>query len=184
MTIGFEVVGPCTIQTDAVLDGTLVDLGYTDNDDLPSYDEEIFNRPLTSTRWADTVVDMVYRGKAALLSVVLVEWENLELIDLLDKMPGAAGAGATGESDLGQPGTRWRPGSPETDHTRQIKIKPIIVGQFEYLFHNCILNGAGGYRVFDLGNQEKRIGLQFIVLPELVLNLVSTASAFYTRTAI
>ena len=183
MNIVFEVFGPCKIQTDAAAadQSTLVDLGFTDDDDLPSYDEEIFNRPLRSSRWADTVVDMVYRGKAALLSFVLVEWENTELIDLLDKMPGAAG---TGEGDLGQPGTRWRAGSPATDHTRTIKILPVISGQFFYTFHSCIMNGAGGYRVFDMGNQEKRIGLQFVVLPQLQSNVIATDSPFYTRTAI
>lgn len=183
MAIGFEIPGPCLIRCDGVVDDTLADLGYTSNDDLPSYEEEVFNRPLTSTRHGDTPVDYVYRGRVATLSLVLIEWDDAELINLLDKF-----AGATGniEGELGIAGTRWRKegaGSP-TDHTRQVEILPAITGQFKYTFHHCILNGSGGYRAFDFGNQERAIGLQFVLLPDLNSTFVTDASVFYTKTAV
>lgn len=180
MAIGFQVCGPCLIRTDVDSDGTLASLGYTSNDDLPSYDEEIFNRPLTSTRHGDTIVDLVYRGRTALLSFVLVEWEEDIVESIQEEWPGASVA-----SELGQVGLRWRAeGAGETDYSFQVEIVPAIVGQFSYLFHHCIPNGAGGFRMFDFGNQEKQIGLQFIVLPDLNTNIVDADSVFFTRTLI
>ena len=172
----FHVAGPTTIDTDATLDGTLATLGYTSNDDLVSYDEEIINNPLESTRLARVPSDLIYLGRVGLLTLVLVEWDETELANLLSTFPTTEGSPSEGQ--LGQVGLRWIGGG--TDFSRQVRVTPAVVGQFQYLFHVCVPNGGSGFRIFEIGNDPKMTGLQFMVLP----NGNTPTSVFYTKTAV
>ena len=173
----FHVAGPTTIDTDATADGTLATLGYTSNDDLPTYDEEIINNPLESTRMGRVPSDLVYLGRVGLLTVVLVEWDEAELANLTETFPTTEVTPTEGQ--LGQVGMRWGVNSVN-DFSRQVRITPAIVGQFQYLFHVCVPNGGSGFRIFDIGNDPKMVGLQFMVLP----NGNTPTAVFYTKTAV
>lgn len=172
----FHVAGPTQIFTDAVLDNTLAEIGYTSNDDLPSYDEEVLNNPAESTRLGRVPADLIYLGRIGLLTIVLVEWDETELAALLTTFPTTEGTPA--ESQLGQVGLRWIGGG--TDFSRQVRITPVVSGQNQYLFHRCIPNGGSGFRLFEIGNEPKQVGLQFMVLP----NGTGPTATYYTKTAV
>lgn len=159
MAIDVQVSGPCLIAW--ATSGAYSTLGYTTNDDLPAIVTNRHSLPVTTTQYGDQPREIINRGITGRLSLVLVEYDESELADLLVRTPGA-----TVEGDAGTIGGRWI-GSDFASPSRTFKLRitPTLSGQRIYTFPRCYLD-ENSHRIFDFGNTPKKIGLDIPIVPD------------------
>ena len=163
MALGFEVHGPTKIQVD-MTGGTdnLVDLGYTDNNDLISFEMDYMTEPIMSSMMGNIPEQYVHLGTIGYLNMTLVKWDTATMDDLIFSVPGGTTEGAVGTVGglrLGAEGT--------TDQTfaTNFSVKLVCATSGDaYLFENCLIEGRG-VKLLDFGNKAQRVGLSIVCLP-------------------
>ena len=165
-TLDFHVWGPSKVQID--LDGgtnSLIDLGYTDNSDLISFELDIMTEPIMTTRMGNIPEDYIHLGTIGYLNMTLVKWSEGYAEDLLH---GSVPDGAA-EGDVGTVGKLRMGAQGTSDQTfgNNFSLRVLQTGTASpdsIDFHNCIIEGRG-VRVMDFGNKPQRLGLSIICLP-------------------
>ena len=165
-TLDFHVWGPSKVQID--LDGgtnNLIDLGYTDNSDLISFELDIMTEPIMTTRMGNIPEDYIHLGTIGYLNMTLVKWSENYTEDLFHgSVPDGAvegDVGTVGKLRMGAQGT-----SDQTFGTNfSLRILQTGTGSPDSIdFHNCIIEGRG-IRMLDFGNKPQRLGLSIVCLP-------------------
>ena len=167
--MAFQVPGPTSIWVIDNINAAYTLLGYTPNDDLVSYEEEIFMDPLTSTFTGDTPGDYVHRGKVGSIALTLVDWDD----EVLGNLLAAATAGdppIVAEGALGEIGRTHGVVNSAVDSSFGLRIDSDLSGMpsksvTRHQFDRCFLVGPNAHRAFDFGNQARMEALSITVLP-------------------
>ncbi len=176
MAAQFWSSGRTAIQTDRVLASTFVTLGYFDNEELINIQIGITNRHLKSSRGGDTILDAIYSGSNAFITIVMPEWDETEKAQIFEP------PGGTEQGDLGTPGSLWVAGS----FAFQMRILPVTsagaaqvsASRPSYTFGRCIIDGEqDGLRHFNVGVSETRIAVNFVALPDANNNIYTRATS-------
>lgn len=179
MALGFYVPGPTEVML-AVGGGEQALLGYTPTDDLSRFSSEVFTEPISSSRWGDTVVDHVYRGRAMTLTTTVVEWDDNVLELLLENWPHASGVTMDNEGKLGSIGyTYEKTNNSSGTFVNEIQLRPVIPNQKTYTFPKCLLVGSDAVSWVGWGNEARRVLMNWTVLPDIS---VAADAFFYTST--
>lgn len=72
--MAYFIAGPTKVQVD--YGSGYSDLGYTDNDDLPQYDEEEMQELVESTAVGRSPNQAIFRGRKGSLTFTLVLWDE------------------------------------------------------------------------------------------------------------
>ncbi len=94
----FHVNGPTTVRW-GLNTGALIDLGFTDNDDLVRIAVTDHKRIFTRNDSGDMIAEVVYSGSTAVIDVTFVSINEDELNELVSKA--RTGAGATAIANQG-----------------------------------------------------------------------------------
>lgn len=167
----YNVNGPTLVQvciepTDMAGAGTYVDLGWTPNDELLSFQVEEYGAELTSTDRGDAPAEKVTRGMSAIIPMTLNKWDYSTLQKIQTRF--ITGTGATtnearfASSNIGKlfVGTSSAP-----LRCIAIRLTPSLSGARQYQFNLAWLMPEG-VRQFNMGNEEKRLGLVFRAIPD------------------
>jgi len=163
MALGFEIHGPTLVKVDMTggTDG-LVNLGYTDNSDLISFELDYMTEPITTTHMGNIPEQYIHLGTIGYLNMTMVKWDTATMDDLIFSVPGGSTEGAVGTVGavrLGPQGT--------TDHTFSTNFSVQLACATSgdtYNFENCLIEGRG-VRVMDFGNKAQRVALSIVCLP-------------------
>lgn len=152
MAATFQIMGPCRIHI-AVAGGSTSELGETDNEDLIEFEIEENRHDVHTVTSGVEIVTAVFMGRRGTLSFTLNKWDTA-----LELWKGAPGDAATAGLP-GVVGTRYITGSEYF----KVEIRRVAAESTEdigYTFGRCLLRE---YRVFDFGNKEKRMAVEFAV---------------------
>jgi len=160
MALTFEVQGPTKVQVD--LTGgvdNLVDLGYTDNNDLISFELDYMNEPVFTTRMGNIPENYVHLGTMGYLNITLVKFDQAVVEDLIQSVPAGVVEGQSGTVGA------LRMSADDTAHTTDfaLKLNCATTGD-SYVFKKCIILDRG-VRMLDFGNRPQRMALSIVCLP-------------------
>ena len=162
MPATFQIAGPTTVQVDTT--GTYVQLGFSDNDNLPSIQFTDHHHEVKTVLSGNVPAEIVLTGTSARISLALVKWNQSVLVDLLEKQRGTANSTDVGAVLVGG----------ATARTFGVKIFS-VGGTSVYVFDRCYLQ-PDGVSDSQWGNRERVLTLNLAVIPNSVGEL-------YTYTA-
>jgi hypothetical protein len=156
-----QVPGPSIVQI--AVSGTFIDLGYSDNDSLPSIQFTEHTHDVKTVLSGDEPEEIVLRGTGARISVALVRWNEANLLTLLADQRGTATVSPVGRRVVG--------GSAFFG----VRIKSVGLTQ-AYEFSHCHLVGDS---VGDSqwGNRERVLALNFRAFPNPTNNTLYSYTA-------
>ncbi len=152
----YEVVGPNLVEVSRSTDvGAFVELGWTPNGELPSFEREVMTEELGSTELGDEPEQIVYTGQRGLVQFTLAKWDDavLAIMKAL-AIPGAVGG--DGEGAMGVIGEVFVGINIATSATFSIRFTPLITGRAQRTYPICWLSGTGAIREVDFGNTGSR----------------------------
>lgn len=156
----FHVNGPTKIYWGAgaaVADGSLTELGRTDNDDLVRITGRDHYRTFSRNDLGDMIAEAVTAGTTYTIDFTMVSWDQAEVNKLLKKCR-QGNVTSPAIADEGVVATIG--GSVVTGGARMVTIRilPETAGSTVYKF-NAMLSAGPEY--MDMGNTVKRIALSF-----------------------
>jgi hypothetical protein len=168
----FQVWGPSLVSVSPKAYNATPDepLGYTDNNDLISFEMDIMTEPIMSTYMGNIPEQYVHLGTIGYLSMTLSKWNEQNIQDLIGTTCGGNDGASDGEGVVGTVGSLRMGVQGTTDQTYGTNFSLSIVGSSisshisKVVFHNCIIEGRG-FRRMDFGNKQQRIGLSIVCLP-------------------
>lgn len=162
MPATIQVPGPTIIQIATAT--TFVDLGYSDNDTLPTIQITDHQHDVKTVLSGDVPEEVVLRGIEARIAVALVKWDETNLAAMLNDMRGGASPG------ISVVGRRI----VSAGASFQLKIAS-VGGTQSYLFPVSFLQ-ADGHGDSQWGNRERVLTLNFRAIP-------NASGSLYTYTA-
>lgn len=174
----FHVNGPTTVRW-GLNAGTLVDLGFTDNDDLVRIAVTDHKRIFTRNDSGDMIAEVVYSGSTAVIDVTFVSINEDELNELVSKA--RTGTGATTIANQGVfatvGGVTIGNANPANGvRIFALEIEPTNSGETKFTFPRVMLTSGPEY--MDLGNAVKRIAMSFTTVAP------ASGTAFMTTAAV
>ena len=162
-TLDFNLWGPSKVSIHLTGGTPNIDLGYTDNSDLISFELDIMTEPIMTTRMGNIPEDYVHLGTIGYLNMTLVKWSEEYIEDLLQtSVPDGAGEGDVGTVGKLRMGVQ---GTTDATFGTNFSLRVAGAGNGDSVdFHNCIIEGRG-IRMLDFGNKPQRLGLSIVCLP-------------------
>lgn len=159
MASTLQIAGPCEIFVGGV------QLGYSDNDNLPSVSFTDHVHEVKTVLSGANPEEIVTHGTSARISVALVKWDQAVLNTMLIACRGATqGTSVVGQLQIG--------GS----HTQTVVLKSLTGGaSSQYSFSRCYLTGDA-ITDSQWGNRERVLTLTFNAVP-------NASNVLYTYTA-
>lgn len=164
MATAIFVSGPTKIQVNS--GAGLVDLGYSDNDNLPQITYTDHIHEIKTVASGAVPEEMVVQNISATITVTLVKWDAANLAAMLGDLRSSSGnaynatVGRLLVNDSG---------------TVQVKITPTTAGKTAYLFGRCyVMSDAVIHSNF--GNVEQRLALTFRAVPDNANLLLTTST--------
>lgn len=167
----YNVNGPTLVQvniapSDRVGGGTFIDLGYTPNDELMSFQVEEYGAELTSTDTGDAPAEKVTRGMSAIVPITMNKWDNATLQKIQTRIiTGTGGTSNEARFAASNIGKLFVGYSTAPARAIAIRIVPSLTGSIQYQF-NVAWMMPDGVRQFNMGNEEKRLGIAFRAIPD------------------
>lgn len=161
-TTTFEVCGPTEVKFDTtVVSPTFTNtLGFTDNNDLISFELDYMSEPVMTTRMGNIPENYIHLGTMGYLNITLVKWDVALVEDIIHAVPDGAA-----EGDVGTVGA-LRLATDDTADGDDFAIRLVCANTSDtYTFHKCLIDGRG-VRILDFGNKPQRISLSIICLPQ------------------
>jgi len=160
MASTFQIAGPTVVQVDTT--GTYVNLGFSDNDNLPSIQLTDNHHEVKTVTSGNVPAEIVITGTSARISLALVKWDEAKLELLLAKQRGASNSGTVGRVLV------------SGGFTFGIKIMSVNNGMI-YQFDRCYLQ-TDGHGDSQWGNRERVLTLNIAAIP-------NSSDEIYTYTA-
>lgn len=149
MAVAIFVPGPTKVQVDTT--GTYADLGYSDNDNLPTIQLTDNHHEIKTVLSGAVPEEIVLTGTSARLTLALVKWDNTVLQALLAKQRGASNDSVVGRVLVANSFT--------------FGIKIVSVGGTQaYQFDRCFLQ-PDGMGDSQWGNRERVLTLNLMAIP-------------------
>jgi len=149
------------IQVD--LGSGYVNLGQTDNDNLPQISENDYTHEIKTVSSGQAPEEIVVQGIDATVTATLVKWDATQLTALRTRQRGAFNTATIGRLLVADNGTF------------AVKILPLTAGKTAYIFGRCFVP-ANGIVTSQFGNVEQRAGLTFKAIPGVSGVLYTTAT--------
>lgn len=161
MATAIFVAGPTKIQVN--YGSGYVDLGYTDNDNLPqiTYTDNVHEVKTVAS--GAVPEELILQNTSAVVSCTLVKWDAAVLTALAVRERGAEYTTTVGRLLINGSGTFG------------VKILPTTAGKTSYTFGTCLLMGDA-INHSNFGNVEQRLGLTFKAIPTPSTNVLATSS--------
>jgi hypothetical protein len=153
-----QVAGPTKIQYKIGTGGTYADLGYTDNDSLPTITYSDTVHEVKTVEYGDQPAEVVVTGMTAVVSFTLVKWDAAHWDDIVEQLRGASYEATVGRLLINA-------NEANTAHTIGIKILPSRTGSQSYELPFCYLQGDTSDSQF--GNVERRLTATFKAVQRL-----------------
>jgi len=150
MATAIFVPGPTLVQSDTT--GAYVDLGYSDNDNLPAIQLTDNHHEVKTVLSGAVPEEIVLTGTSARITLALVKWDQANLNLLLAKQRGAANDATVGRTLVA------------SSATFGIKIKSVS-GTMAYEFKRCYLQ-PDGQGDSQWGNRERVLTLNIMAIPD------------------
>lgn len=158
----FDIKGFSQLKTGATV------IGQSDADDLPEWEETIFERLIhTNESGPELPAKVISLGRAALIRVNLIDFD-LTQIDLLRKATGATLPGQLGDLGADVP-------------TFPLKLEGKIVGSTIYTFPTCRLIESLGDRQWGL--MENKLFFVFASFPDPT-TLSTPTTPYWTQSVV
>lgn len=161
MPASIIVSGPCMIQVD--LGAGYVDIGQTDNDNLPQISENDYTHEIKTVSSGQAPEEVVVQGIDATVTATLVKWDAAVLTSLRARQRGLFNTATIGRLLVANSGTFG------------LKILPLTAGKTAYIFGRCFLP-PNGVVTSQFGNVEQRAGLTVKAIPGATGALYTTAT--------
>lgn len=161
MAASIIVSGPCMIQVD--LGAGYVDLGQTDNDNLPQISENDYTHEIKTVSSGQVAEEVVVQGIEAVITATLVKWDAATLTSLRAVQRGAFNQATIGRMLVAN------------NATFGVKILPLTAGKTAYIFGRCFVQ-PNGIVTSQFGNVEQRAGITFKAIPNASSLLYTTAT--------
>lgn len=153
------VSGPSIVQ--ANLSGSWLDLGYSDNDDLPAITFTDHQHEVKTVASGNAPAEIILQNTTASISVTLVQWDATNVASMFAQQRGAVGTPVVGRPLV------------SGNHTFQIRIKSVQAGNPGYTFGVCHLR-SDSVTDSKWGNVERRLSLNFNAIPDPTTNVLYT----------
>lgn len=182
MAVAFEVVGPYSVGISAPDDGanSYTILGYTPNNERPSFEHIMHTEELGSTEYGDEAEQVIYTGSRGILQFSLAKWDETIFDDLMTKIiPKQTGTSALeGQYGAGDIGSLLVSSTKALSFLFGVKFTPVgtNAGLAIRTFPSCYIEGSA-IRQFDFGNTGTRLSITCQVRRSIATALVPAGSA-------
>ena len=165
-TLDFHVWGPSKVSINLSGGTPNIDLGYTDNSDLISFELDIMTEPIMTTMMGNIPEQYIHMGTVGYLNMTLVKWSEGYVEDMLHgTVPDGAVEGDVGTVGKLRMGASDGQGTSDATFGNNFSVRVAGAGNGDSIdFHNCIIEGRG-VRMMDFGNKAQRLALSFVCLP-------------------
>lgn len=157
MAATIKVAGPTVIRCKGGALGNYTILGYSDNDNLPSFQFNDTQHEIKTVLSGAVPEEIVLTGTSARISVALVKWDEttLDAITALQR-------GATNSTTIGKR-------LVATSSTFEVQIEATMTGEI-YTFGRCYLP-SDSIGDSQWGNRERVLTIAFMAIPNSSNNL-------------
>ena len=159
MAVALFIAGPTRIDIDTT--GSFVELGFSDNDNLPSVQLTDHHHEVKSVLSGNVPAAVVLTGTSARITLALVKWDAATLAALL-----AMQRGAYNDSTVGRKLVSGL-------FTFGLKIRAVD-GSMAYTFARCYLQ-PDGMGDSQWGNRERVLTLNISAIPDTNNNIYTYA---------
>jgi hypothetical protein len=159
MASAIYVSGPSIVQ--AYIGSSWLDLGYSDNDDLPAITFTDHQHEIKTVASGNAPAEIILQNTTASISVTLVQWDAANYASMLAQQRGAAGTPVVGRPLV------------SANHTFGVRIKSVQGGNPAYTFSVCHLR-SDSVTDSKWGNVERRLSLNFNAIPDPTTNVLYT----------
>ena len=163
MASSFFIAGPTVVRVAIGASATFADLGFSDNDNLPSVQLTDNHHEVKTVLSGNAPEEIVLTGTSARITLALVKWDQDVLNTLLAQQRGAANNSTVGR--VVQVG----------GNVFRLKIIKADLSSMSYLFNICYLQ-PDGMGDSQWGNRERVLTLNISAIPDSVNDI-------YTYTA-
>jgi hypothetical protein len=161
MALAIYVPGPTMIQVDTANGGTYVDLGMSDNDNLPSISFTDHRHEVKTVASGAVAEEIVMQNTECIVTCALVKWDQDILTNLLTDMRGALATPVVGRRLISSTGYSG------------LRIRSIAAGQPGYTFTHAFLR-SDSVNDSQWGNRERVLTLNFHCIPNPTNNTLYT----------
>lgn len=160
MATAIFVPGPTSIYV-ATTAGNYVQLGFSDNDNLPSIQFTDHQHDVRTVTSGAVPEEIVLQNTEAMVTVALVKWDENILENLLIDQRGSAFTTSVGRRLVGSNGFFG------------LRIRSVASGLPGYTFTHAFLR-QDGMADSQWGNRERVLSLNFRCIPDPVTNVLCT----------
>jgi hypothetical protein len=154
MASSFFIAGPTVVRVAIGSSATFADLGYSDNDNLPSVQLTDNHHEVKTVLSGNVPEEIVLTGTSARITLALVKWDQVVLETILSQQRGATSNSTVGR--IVQVGV----------NTFRVKIIVAAAGgTTAYLFNTCYLQ-PDGMGDSQWGNRERVLTLNISAIPD------------------
>lgn len=177
----FEVLGPMAVQVSLpAAIATFVNLGYTPNNERPTFDLDRHYEELGSTEFGDEPEQIIHTGARGLLQFSLSKWAD-DTFDSLWAVCTPTGTAEGARWHAGEIGSLYVGGASTTSFMFGVKFTPPGTPTAQrpaIIFPSCMMLGPGSVRNFEFGNTGTRLAFSLLVRRSAVIPAGANAGVY------